>query len=100
LSWCYYYEKADLARQRGDWEEVLSLGAQALEKGFAPQDKIEWLPFLQAYAVAGDTDHLTGMASVIAREPYISLQVCQQIGSMQGLSDPVIEVVNSLYCLE
>jgi hypothetical protein len=98
--WCYYYEKADLARQRGDWEEVLRLGAQALEKGFAPQDKIEWIPFLQAYAVAGDMVHLTEMASVIAVEPYISQQACQQIGSIQGLSAPVIEVVESLYCLE
>jgi hypothetical protein len=40
------------------------------------------------------------MASVIAMEPYISLQVCQRIGSMQGLADSVIEVVTSLYCLE
>jgi hypothetical protein len=98
--WCYYYERADLARQRGDWEEVLRLGAQALEKGFAPQDKIEWIPFLQAYAVAGDMVHLTEMASVIAVEPYISLQACQQLGSMQELSAPVMGVVHSLYCLE
>ena len=98
--WCYYYEKADLARQRGDWDEVLNLGAQALDKGFAPQDDIEWLPFLQAYAVAGDVHRLTALASVIAGEPYISLQACQRIGSMQGLSDSVIEVVDSLYCLE
>jgi hypothetical protein len=98
--WCYYYEKADLARQRGEWEEVLSLGIESQDKGFAPQDKIEWIPFLQAYAVAGDVHRLTEMAPAVTGEPYISLQVCQQIGAMQGLSDPVKEVVNSLYCLE
>jgi len=98
--WCYFYEKADLARQRGDWEEVLNLGAQALDQGFAPQDPVEWIPFLQAYAMAGDVHRITEMASVIAVDPYISLQVCQRIGSMQGLSDSVIEVVDSLYCLE
>lgn len=98
--WCYYYEKADLARQRGDWEAVMAIGNEALDKGFFPQDDIEWMPFLQAYAVAGDVHRLTEMASVIAVEPYISRQVCQHISSMQGLSDPVMDVVDSLYCLE
>lgn len=98
--WCYYYEKADLARQRGDWEEVLRLGDQALDKGFAPLDTIEWLPFMQAYAMAGDTDRLAEMASLVAAEPYISLQACQQIGSMSGISASALEVVESLYCLE
>jgi hypothetical protein len=98
--WCYYYEKADLARQRGDWEEVMHLGAQALDKGFAPRDKIEWIPFLQAYAVAGDAVRLAKMASAIAAEPYISLQACQHLSSLQGLSGAVREVVDSLYCLE
>jgi hypothetical protein len=77
--WCYYYEKADLARQRGDWDEVLVLGKEALNKGFAPQDPVEWIPFLQAYAVAGDVDHLKEMAPVIAMEPYFPCRFCQQI---------------------
>lgn len=98
--WCYYYEKADLARQRGDWEEVLNLGSQASEKGFASQDDIEWIPFLQAYAVTGDIERLTQMASVIAGQPYVSLQVCQHMSSMQGLSASVMEVIDSLYCPE
>jgi hypothetical protein len=97
--WCYFYEKADLARQRGDWEEVLNLGTQARDRGLVPQDDIEWIPFLQAYAVAGDVDRLTKLAD-IAVEPYIFLQACQRIGSMHGLSDAVVEVVDSLYCLE
>jgi hypothetical protein len=27
--WCYYFEKADLARQSGDWETIVSLDEQA-----------------------------------------------------------------------
>jgi hypothetical protein len=98
--WCYYYEKADLARQRGNWDEVLRLGDEAFAKGYAPGDNIEWIPFLQANAVAGDVDRLTAMASVIIVEPYIAQQVCQQIGFMQGLSAAVMEVADSLYCKE
>ncbi|NMC79412.1 MAG: hypothetical protein GYA59_08635, partial [Chloroflexi bacterium] len=28
-TWCYYYQKASLARQEGDWEEVVRLGDEA-----------------------------------------------------------------------
>jgi len=27
--WCYYYQKANLARQQGDWEQVIALGREA-----------------------------------------------------------------------
>ena len=37
-TWCYYFQKADLARQRGDWDEVARLGDEARELGFAALD--------------------------------------------------------------
>lgn len=55
-TWCYYYEKAELARQRGDWEKVAALGDEARLQGFAPGDALEWLPFIEAYALTGDLD--------------------------------------------
>jgi hypothetical protein len=30
-SWCYYFQKAELARQTGDWQLVAELGDQALQ---------------------------------------------------------------------
>ena len=96
--WCYYYEKADLARQRGDWEEVLTLEGEAMKQGFAPADMIEWMPFLQAYARADNVKQLKGLAPMITSDPYIAQQVCQIVGSMSGLSPQVIEAVDSLYC--
>ena len=29
--WCYYFEKADLARQQQDWQQVAALGDQAFQ---------------------------------------------------------------------
>ena len=56
-SWCYYFEKADLARQSGDWAQVAALGDQARRKGYSPQQKSaaaqEWRPFIQGYAAVG-----------------------------------------------
>jgi hypothetical protein len=98
--WCYYYQKADLARQRGEWDQVLNFGEQAQGQGLEPRDLIEWMPFLQAYAVTGDADRLIELAPVITAEPYISQQACQIIGAMSGLSDPVMEAVNTNYCTE
>ena len=48
--WCYYFQKADLARQRGDWEQVVSIGEEAFASGDHPNDPTENLVFIEAYA--------------------------------------------------
>lgn len=52
--WCQYFQRASLAAQNGDWEQVLSLQAQASAAGFNPNRATEWLPFVQAHAALGD----------------------------------------------
>jgi hypothetical protein len=52
--WCYYFQKADLARQTGDWERVISLFKEARQKDFKPGVGSEYLPFIEAYAQTGD----------------------------------------------
>jgi len=52
--WCYFFEKADLARQLKDWKTVIALYQQAQQKGFAPQYGAEYVPFIEAYAQTGD----------------------------------------------
>ena len=47
--WCYYFEKADLARQVADWDTVIMLKEQADQSGAAPRIPSEWLPFFEAY---------------------------------------------------
>lgn len=53
--WCYYFEKADLAAQRGDWEHVIELARQAsLETVKLPKESAyELAPFIQGYAHTG-----------------------------------------------
>lgn len=52
--WCYYYEKADLARQERDWAQVTALGDQAFAKSDYPNDPIERFPFIEGYAHTGN----------------------------------------------
>jgi hypothetical protein len=53
--WCYYFEKADLARQFGDWEEVVKLGDKAFKlENDSPNDPVERFVFIEGYAHMGD----------------------------------------------
>ena len=52
--WCFYFEKADLARQEQDWQTVLELGSQAQAKGLRPTLGAEDLPFIEAHAQTGE----------------------------------------------
>lgn len=56
--WCYFYTKADLARQTQDWQKVAGLGDAAEAQGLNPADgyAVEYLPFIEGYARTGNWD--------------------------------------------
>jgi len=80
-AWCYYYEKADLARQRGDWDEIVRLGQEADLLNLQPHDSIEWMPFIEAYAYSGEHDHAQELAKIVSNNPYYRQQVCEEISA-------------------
>jgi hypothetical protein len=53
--WCYYFQKAELARQDGDWEKVAALGDQALqgERRIYRRNAAELAPYIEGYARIG-----------------------------------------------
>lgn len=51
--WCYYFEKADLARQLSDWQAVLSIEATASTLDLEPAQGAEYIPFIEAHARTG-----------------------------------------------
>ncbi|MFO3796812.1 MAG: hypothetical protein ACK8QZ_05945, partial [Anaerolineales bacterium] len=48
--WCYYFQRADLARQYRDWAQVVALAEQAFSLNDHPNDPLEYFPFIEAYA--------------------------------------------------
>jgi hypothetical protein len=52
--WCYYYEKADLAYQYEDWNEILDLWDTARQSDLQPGHGFELLPFIEAHAHTND----------------------------------------------
>lgn len=47
--WCYYYQKAELARQNQNWPEIVQLGKESIGVGYHPEDSAEYLPFIEGY---------------------------------------------------
>lgn len=64
--WCYYFQKADLARQMEDWQTIDSLGDEAFAIGDYPNDPAERFPFIEGYAHTGNWQR----AQELTRESY------------------------------
>ena len=64
--WCYYFEKADLARQFGDWQKVAELGDTAFQLDDHPNNPVERFVFIEGYAHTGDWER----AVKVSRESY------------------------------
>lgn len=99
--WCYYYQKADLARQRGEWEQIPVLLQEALDKGYYPEDALEWMPFLQAYAVQGDVEKMRSTLKLVALNRQLSLQTCAVMRNFieqETLNQEVIDFIQKKVC--
>lgn len=101
-TWCFYYQKAKLALQRGEWETIVALGDEAIQNGEYPIDRVEWLPFLQAYAHLGEEQRLREAAPRINEFPYLKLQACTTLQEMIKLglaaNSGIPSVVDELFC--
>lgn len=99
--WCYYYQKADLARQRSEWDNVTDLLDEALEKGYYPNDGLEWMPFFQAYAVQGDVEKMNETTKLIVSDKFLRLQVCNSMtkfSEKETLSTDVENFIQKRIC--
>ncbi|MBE0672516.1 MAG: hypothetical protein IH588_18215 [Anaerolineales bacterium] len=54
--WCYFYAKAEIARLENNWEGVVKLFNEAQKDGYNALMPVENLPFIEAFAMTGETD--------------------------------------------
>lgn len=97
--WCFYYLKADLARQQSEWDVAASLGDAAFAKSFAPDDPYEYLIFIESYARTRrwkDARLLT--EQVAENSPLLKPALCglwQRVGkNVQVNSDEQAVIIN------
>jgi hypothetical protein len=43
-----------LAQQRRDWDQVIVLGEEAIHANLEPNDRVEWMSLIEAYAYSGE----------------------------------------------
>jgi hypothetical protein len=109
-SWCYFYEKADLARQEGDYKKIVALGDQASSLGLEANTTWELIPFLEGYARAGEWEQAQNLSLDAYRSPRESKVVtgeilCQTWGRISGelpegddLQPGIAELLTKLDC--
>ncbi len=95
--WCFYYQKAQAARQVEDWKTVLQIGQQAGQLELHPNDQIEWMPFLQAAAMLGDEKQVRQISTRINTERLYKQQACQNLKTMP-LSPDMQALTSELFC--
>jgi hypothetical protein len=96
-NWCFYYQKAALARQMGDWDEVARLGDEVRSLGLSAGDPIEWMPFLQAAVHSDNLARVNELAPFLTSDLILAKQACQILTAMP-LSPSTMEQVNQLFC--
>jgi hypothetical protein len=77
--WCYYFQKADLARQLGDWETVVELGDQAFKLDDYPNNPVERFVFIEGYAHEADWDQAVDQSRIAYKvsKDYVGPLLCQ-----------------------
>ena len=81
-NWCSIYQKAELALQLEEWDQVAALQAEAASKNLQPKDQVEWLPFLQAHLHLGNVDQVAAIMDQID-QPFVVHQSCNTFNAMQ-----------------
>jgi hypothetical protein len=77
-TWCYYYQRADLARQYAQWDQVLALWKQAGPLTSTVAYGPEYIPFIEAAANRGDWEQATDLTlKANATSPGMSTVLCR-----------------------
>ncbi len=100
-NWCSYYQRADLARQRGNWAEITQLWEEAQANEKSPANGFEYIPFIEGYAHTqnwAQVKKLTKTANKISHGMYHSL--CPTLQSLEASTPASSErdaVISDLY---
>ena len=83
--WCFYFEKADLARQLADWDEVLVQADAAFQLRDHPNDPLERFVFIEGYAHTGDWKKAVELsqASYAVSKSYVGPLLCRLWGRIE-----------------
>jgi len=93
--WCYFYAKAELARQQSDWEGVVKLYDQAKKEGLNFFMPVENLPFIEGFARTGQMETALKLTD---RTVKIQEDLCPAIYSLwdRALRNPSTQTLSAV----
>lgn len=96
-TWCYYFEKAELARQMGKWQEIVELGDEAFNKNYSALQPAEYLVFIEAYAQNARLDAATRLTKqVVAEKPELLPALCNLWQRVQATQPAMVQIKDFL----
>lgn len=83
--WCYYFQKADFARQNKQWQEVINLMNEAFQKNLKPATGSELLPLLDANLNIGNWDEAINVSNqMITITDEIKPAICSMVNKYEN----------------
>jgi len=96
-SWCFFFEKADLARQMGDWQQVVAYGEAASKFSGSPNHASEIVPFIQGYAFTGKWEKAVKLTKETSEiDQYMTPMLCSIWVDIVKNTEPSDERENAL----
>jgi hypothetical protein len=88
--WCYYFQKAELARQLEDWGEVVSLGETAFQLDRPAEDPAELFVFIEGYAHMGEWARALELSRKALQSPEESVgpMLCRLWDRLEAETNP------------
>jgi len=82
-TWCYFFEKADLARQYGQWDEIVRLWNEAKRIGERPDNGFEYIPFIEGFGHTEDWAQVKEMTKFANRvSTGLEPSLCSALGRL------------------
>ena len=104
-SWCYSFEKAELAWQNQDWKEIVRIGDELQTRGLTPKADIsnsprEWWPFILGYAQNGQVRQAIEISQLSLRQDKRYQEaICKLWTTMQDVPEVGVGI-SELGCSE
>ncbi|MDO9088223.1 MAG: hypothetical protein Q7U53_18595 [Anaerolineaceae bacterium] len=80
--WCYYFQKASLARQQGKWQEIVNIYDTVVAAGHKPVDDSEYFVFVEGLVNSGQSEKAMQIVqNQIGRNDALRYSLCRTLQS-------------------
>lgn len=101
-TWCYYFEKADLAQSKGDFNTAAELYEETVDLGLEPVEGVEYLPFIKAYNALGNVESAVKLTDLMFTKSYFTKPMMCQFwhDTITNNREISISTINQVYNAE